>query len=364
MFLSIGFADSLFDVMMKHQSKLIEIYSQVNQNYIDIYTKNIDANIRMYKRILGKMWGSDDVVLSGKKNYTFYSSDLKSRANIDLEKGYVDVEIISKKQPKPQHFTKKLKEIKKLTLNKGIKKELIYKNTDIKIDKKYNDINQEIIDQTIVKKREIKTKKLSSGKIVYFVKKRLKKDYIIILASKYIQDILKYSKQYKINSKYILAIIQTESSFNPKSIVPRVPAVGLMQLVPQTGARDAYRFVYKKDMTPSINYLLKPKNNIRLGIAYIYIIQNKYLKGIKDRKKLYLSTSTAYNAGIANLYRVVANSSRKRDMAVQRINHISYSKLYNILHDKNKLTTEATRYIEKVNKYLKYWYKNFRKIIF
>ena len=77
--------------------------------------------------------------------------------------------------------------------------------------------------------------------------------------------------------------MHTESSFNPKARSP-IPAFGLMQLVPKSGARDAYNYIYKQDRLLSDTYLYVPANNIELGCAYIAKIRHDYFKNIKDEK--------------------------------------------------------------------------------
>ncbi|GIS72714.1 MAG: hypothetical protein CM1200mP10_22910 [Candidatus Neomarinimicrobiota bacterium] len=55
-----------------------------------------------------------------------------------------------------------------------------------------------------------------------------------------------------------MAIAETESAFNPKA-KSHVPAYGLMQLVPKTGARDAYQWIYKKDKYVSGDTFTNPR---------------------------------------------------------------------------------------------------------
>jgi len=235
---------------------------------------------------------------------------------------------------------------------------LIYKDINLSIPKHFNNINNQIIPSATIKQKNIKKKKISNNKVVYFVKKPLKKGYLVKLASLYMPKIEQCSKKYHIDKAYILAIIHTESSFNPRAIVPRVPAVGLMQLVPQTGAKDAYKFLTGENKILSIDYLLNPNNNIELGSAYIYKLQNFYLNGVKNKEKLYLATSTAYNAGIGNLYLGITGSKNKSNTAINKINKFSYSSLYNILSDKKKFSEEAVKYIDKVKKNMNYWREN------
>ena len=78
-----------------------------------------------------------------------------------------------------------------------------------------------------------------------------------------------------------MAITETVASFYPKA-TSHIPAYGLMQLVPSSGARDAYNYVYKEDIVLKKRYLYKPKNNIELGCAYLGKIRNNWFNGIRD----------------------------------------------------------------------------------
>ena len=51
----------------------------------------------------------------------------------------------------------------------------------------------------------------------------------------------------------VFAVIHTESYYNPKAR-SGAPAYGLMQLVPTSGGRAAYRYVYKKDQVLPPSY--------------------------------------------------------------------------------------------------------------
>jgi soluble lytic murein transglycosylase-like protein len=55
----------------------------------------------------------------------------------------------------------------------------------------------------------------------------------VSITGKYSDLIKKYSKQYSLDEKFVDAIVQQESSYNPKA-VSKSNAKGLMQLLPET----------------------------------------------------------------------------------------------------------------------------------
>jgi soluble lytic murein transglycosylase-like protein len=70
------------------------------------------------------------------------------------------------------------------------------------------------------------------------------------------QLVHKLAPQYRIDPRLVMAVISTESSFNPVAVSPK-NAQGLMQLIPET----AERFGVKK--------VFNPAENIRGGLAYL-----------------------------------------------------------------------------------------------
>ena len=146
----------------------------------------------------------------------------------------------------------------------------------------------------------------------------------------------------------IYAIIQTESNFN-QFAVSHSGAYGLMQIIPTTAGRDAYRYVKGRKGTPSKAYLFNAQNNIELGSAYLHILDKKYLSGISHPISREYCVISAYNTGSGNVLRTF---SKDRKRAKQIINSKTPSEIYSIL--RKKLPYDETRkYLKKVITYKK-----------
>ena len=125
----------------------------------------------------------------------------------------------------------------------------------------------------------------------------------------------------------VLAIMQTESFFNPKAR-SHVPAFGLMQLVPRSGAKDALQYLGEEDRILSGAALYVPPRNIELGIAYVSKLWHQYYGGIEDPECRQYCVIAAYNTGPGNVNRTlnagnsaVERSRRKRfGPAIARVN--------------------------------------------
>ena len=192
-----------------------------------------------------------------------------------------------------------------------------------------------------------KTYKAKDGKkrTVYTVKVPMKSDHINTRADRYKQEILKQSKRFNIDPIIAFAVMETESAFNPKA-KSHIPAYGLMQLVPKSGARDAYLYVYKKDKFLDGDYLYKPGNNIELGCAYLAKIRHRYFKTIEDDERAYICVVPAYNTGIGNVAKALVNEPKLKP-ASQKANSMSPDQLYNKLM-KDLKYKEARDYLERV----------------
>jgi membrane-bound lytic murein transglycosylase C len=173
----------------------------------------------------------------------------------------------------------------------------------------------------------------------------LHKNHKNVRSNKYGKQIVKQSKRFNIDPAIAMAVTETESSFNPKA-TSHIPAYGLMQLVPSSGGRDAYNYVYNKDKFLGKRYLYKPDNNIELGCAYLSKIRYKYFKGILDEEKAMLCTIAAYNTGAGNVCKAISNTTRFAP-TIKKVNQMSSKKLYKTLL-KNLEYDETKNYLEKV----------------
>lgn len=99
-----------------------------------------------------------------------------------------------------------------------------------------------------------------------------------------------------------LSIAKVESNFNP-SAVSSSKAIGVMQLKMDTAVKDIYVSVYQRSDLPNSDMLFEPRQNAKLGVMYLSLLQNKYFKDINDKKSLEYCTIAAYNAGAGTVLR-------------------------------------------------------------
>ena len=174
------------------------------------------------------------------------------------------------------------------------------------------------------------------------------KDHANIRVAKFKPFVDKFAKKYNISKNLIYSIIRTESNFNQFAI-SSAKAYGLMQIVPTSAGKDAYKYVKGKTWEPSKSYLFDAQNNIELGSAYLKILGSKYLSGIQNPISKEYCIISAYNTGSGNVLRTF---SKDKDEAKNSINSKKPSEVYKVLI--NNLPYEETRnYLKKVLKYKK-----------
>ena len=363
------FAQDDQEEWLKKQEEELNALLEEQNSYMVAVSKEFDDFVAEQERLfedfkkdVEKKW--DEFKSSTNKTYVDYDSDLNARGSIDFENGVVEVEVIVDDDPnltdqeKKQAGDEKLKDkLADMVTKKADDKETLLK--DQLADDKGKTVTpltaksfaKDVVKEKEVKKHEFKSKD-GKKKIKYAVKVFMQPDHVKTRAGRFKKEVLTQSKRFKIDPAIAFAIMHTESSFNPKARSP-IPAFGLMQLVPKSGARDAYNYIYKQDRLLSDTYLYVPANNIELGCAYIAKIRHDYFKNIKDEKSAYFCTISAYNTGIGNVAMALTGKTKLGPTA-EKVNTMKSDKLFNTL--KMKLPYAETRnYLKKVTERIDYY---------
>jgi membrane-bound lytic murein transglycosylase C len=181
------------------------------------------------------------------------------------------------------------------------------------------------------------------GGIAWFVNLTMVKNFEARGAERYRASVEKYSAQYHVSPSLVLAIMRTESNFNPFA-VSAAPAYGLMQLVPTSGGRAAQKRVSGADQTPTSEYLLDPDHNIELGVAYLSVLGSDEFNTVANENSRDYCVIAAYNTGPHNVTRVFASD---RTAAFAAINSEQPAELFE--HLRTGLPMQETRdYVVKV----------------
>lgn len=166
-----------------------------------------------------------------------------------------------------------------------------------------------------------------------------------IAGGKYLNFVKIASKQHMIPIPLIMAIIETESAFNPVAR-SRSNALGLMQIKANTAGRDYFSIIKGYQHTPTTAFLYNPSNNVEVGTGYLSILADRYLAGIYHPKKLQYAIISSYNGGAGNLYKSLAPNGGKQ-AAIDRINSMTVEELYWFLTNRH-IRGETRNYLKKV----------------
>ena len=178
---------------------------------------------------------------------------------------------------------------------------------------------------------------------------KLPKNSLSSRAQSFLPSVEVSAAKWQVPAGLILAIMHTESAFNPMAR-SHVPAFGLMQIVPKSAGRDASRLVFGRERLLNGQDLYKPETNIEMGTAYLHILDSKYLKGIVDDKSRQLCVIAAYNTGAGNVARAFSGTTSVKK-ALPIINRLSSKQVYAHLRSNLKYE-EARNYIKKVTQTL------------
>lgn len=339
--------------------------TQTIKDYNDYVKKEQEAYNNFIKE-REKQWGKGNVKESTQKDWVEYSKDGLSRSIVDFESGVATIEIIQK--PSQKIDNKEIEEkIKTLLTNKGTTKDY---DSDVEkalplqdrpvLENQVKTPSGEIVTEQnldkdvkeIVKnlKPEVKTIKGEDNveHEVITIKLDLVPDHIKISAEQYKNEVGKYCHKWGIDPALAYAVIQAESSFNPKAKSP-VPAYGLMQIVPTSAGKECAEKLNKPFTIPTSNYLYEPENNIEMGVYYLYLKKVEY-RNVSDEDSQTLCMIASYNTGSGNVAKAL-RGDKKISKAIPQINEMSYEQLFKYF-EKN-LMPETQNYIRNVTRNMK-----------
>lgn len=140
----------------------------------------------------------------------------------------------------------------------------------------------------------------------------------------YLDEIEKYSQEYKVDPKVVISVMKVESDFNP-SAQSHTNAKGLMQIMPDTSKHIAKLL----KLNPNSIDLNNPETNIQLGTYYLKYLMNNFHN--MD------TVFAAYNGGFGNVNNWLKDEKYSSD-------GVSL---------KNIPAQETKNYVKKVNKAIK-----------
>jgi membrane-bound lytic murein transglycosylase C len=297
-------------------------------------------------------WG-EQASFASQKAYVKYLDDYLSRATVDFDKGILVVETLATSEPKKQ-------------LKNAIVTALLTPDDPVAVDlfsaRKISPNGKpfllgQVLDQNgepieyewraqkfaeYLIERRLHISETGQG-MRYSVNIEMVSNHTQVAANNIRGWVTQASNQFNLPESLILAIIETESGFNPFA-VSHANAYGLMQIIPSTAGADVFQKVLHKRGQPNRDYLFNAQNNIIVGSAYLKILRDNYLSKIKNPTSQLYCIISAYNSGAGNVFKTFHHNIKQ---AIRHINSLSEEEVLWRLR-KYQPSGEARRYVEKV----------------
>lgn len=321
------------------------------------YREAFEKEYKAFKEEMQKKWG--DFKERSKKQWVEYKENGNLRISSDFEKGSGQIEVIAESKEEAEKVKKEMpQKVSEAMKFKGTREGFETENVPNKevtdepvLEGQLNKPEDQPIDEYAkeVTEKSAKTKEIKGGdgktRYVVYVDFQLSDDHMQKRAEKVEDFIYKFSSEHNIDPALVFAIIHVESHFNPTA-ASHANAYGLMQLVPTTGGRDAYRRIFNKDGIPTKEFLFQPDNNIQMGTTFIDIMESNYFDRAEDNLTREYLIICAYNTGAGNVA-VAYTGSTNLSKAFSKINSMSPEENYQHLR-KNLEYAEARNYLKKV----------------
>nr|CAL29645.1 putative lytic transglycosylase [gamma proteobacterium 1A] len=396
-----------FEAFLKvHQTEFSDYQAQQNKEF-EAFVKAWQDAEKQYLDKIAKRW--QDPSLPSQKVWVQYTEELDRRTSIDFETGEIVVELLdSQSDEQALAFAEsQLNQLAEVSVEQTLHKDPIYiqanKNlamqsihiTESGVSKRVdtaaeympnklaNNASQSSINAVTKETKESKIQPVSMADQSVLSKKlvrqtlggakpkivkennrtrisyQLPSTTLSSQAERYLPQVNLQAKRWNLDPALLLAIIQTESSFNPLAR-SAVPAFGLMQIVPASAGKDVSAFLQGKPMLLSPEYLYKAKNNVEAGSAYVHLLSNRYFKDVRDSQSRTYISIAAYNTGPGNVAKTLSgtNSLTRASIAA---NLMSSEKIYQLMLQ--KLPAQETRnYLKKVVKRTAYYEEQLKRL--
>lgn len=355
--------------VVNHQSldgsglqKAVQTDAQSLEANLKVLRDKFEAEVAALKANAQKHWGKNDTKVASRTTYVKYTQGYKARVVTDFDHGTLTVETTDAKDPNGSLKTAIVAAL--LTSNDPAAVDL-FTDKDVTLEANRNPYlyglvhdsqgksirtrrqAEQFADYLIAEKLHTRAITSDQGAVTaHFVMLPMVRNFEAKGAEHYRVTVEKYAAQYHVSPSLVLAIIRTESNFNPFS-VSGAPAYGLMQLVPTSGGRAAYKRVQGVDQTPSPDYLFDPEHNIELGVAYLSVLSDSEFHAIDNQSSRDYCVIAAYNTGAHNVTRTF---SADHQTALAAINGLEPPALFERL--RTSLPYEETRqYVVRVTGY-------------
>jgi len=342
-------------------------YRTEQEEAFSSYRFHQDSLFINYKQELETLWL--EFIESTPFEWVSYGERFLTRSKVDFQNGKIEIDaLIDKDQKKQRELLRKrihdqLSELmKKDKLGISILSDQILDplNEMETIDQAdLEDITDRLVEnpdkQTIIGKDGIK-------RIKYSVSLDLVPEHIKIRAENYRELIEQNCQRFDMDPALVMAVIHTESCFNPKAYNRKGNAYGLMQIVPKYAGILMNKHLYDKDQEPTSAELFNPEINLAMGIGYLRWLEDNIWRDVIDQINKYYCLICSYNGGPGSVYKALTGKIKgltdaERERMIDKLNGLKENELYDLLLV-NLPYKETMNYLRTVLERMNSIYKN------
>ncbi len=326
-----------------------------NPSAIEADYKRFRSLLSTFRKAVGGTWGQGDAREARPKEYVKYTQNYLSRASVDFENGSIVVETLDQDTP-----VKSLREAIVTTLLTPYDPRAVdlYSAGPVKLggrpfllgevkDQRGRNIatesEAEAFAHHLLESPPQERPSQSGDKLVRYVVIAMTSDHMQVRAAKFKPLVEQAAARFQVSRNLIYAIIRVESDFNPYAI-NSVPAIGLMQVVPQTAGKEIHGLLTGRESEPTKAFLFEPENNITYGTAYLRQLDRRHLSGVGDELSREYCVIASYNGGAGALLKTF---DADRNRALASINALPPMKVFEAITTRHR-AQETRDYLKKV----------------
>ena len=350
-------AQTAEEFMRQQREQQAQFMQEQNAAFSKFHNQQ-DSLFIQYKDEIERQW--NEFKESTQKEWVSYSEDFSSRSQVNFETGEVQVDAVvpSDEANAEQKAVKLVKE-----QLESIVKEKDETNAPILEDQLQDPVTKKVtltpkniekLAEKIVKKAKKTKVKGADNKtrVKYSISLSMVPNHIQKRAAKYKPYIEKKCQHFKVKPSVVLAIVHTESFFNPKAYNRHGNAYGMMQIVPKYAGLTMNNVLYKKNSKPTSDDLFNPEKNLEMGIGYIRWLADNKWKEVTNTTNQYYCIICSYNGGVGSVYKAMMGKMRgikqaEMDEMRRKLSTMNSDKLYQKLR-KDIPWEETRKYIKLV----------------
>ena len=349
-----------FEEFKTSQSKQFENFAGEFEQYQKVYASEFAS----YSKSIAKNFGKTQ--LSSQHTWVGYDEKFLAKKSVDFKNAQLHFEVIAKdEKDAKEKISKLMDEISKETTKSAFDGNILEKNVRQKLNIKSGKIDDKplVFDAFTPEQIEAEKSKLKDANLqkttfnknqIFKFNIKMPDDFTIKKAKMYAPSAQKFATQYSLPVELVLAIIHTESSFNPMAKSP-APAYGLMQIVPRSAGSDVAKTLGHNQNVLTPEFLYDGDNNILYGTTYLHLLNTKYFAKISNPKSRLFCIISAYNTGASNVARTFDRTT-KIDEVAPKIDAISSDEVYEKLIVSLPFI-ETREYLYRVNERLEIYKK-------